>query len=151
MQHFNDVICTLKSHPYASPEVTDIGADYTTSTLYWSSIESSLSVLCACLPTMRPLFSSKIRHSKDRSYSSNPSYIPVWRSKARRMEEGELESLHSITGLRKESIHRADVSVDTRVTAVPLELLRQPESSHPGIWVQKELSRTGSRQMHDQF
>ena len=67
------------------------------------------------------------------------------------MEEGELESLHSVTGLRKEQIHPADISVDTRVTAVPLELLQQPESSHPGIWVQKELSRTGSRQVHDRF
>ena len=67
------------------------------------------------------------------------------------MEEGELESLHSVTGLRKENIHQANVSVDTHVSAVPLELLQQPEASHPGIWVQKELSRTGSRQVHNRF
>ena len=144
MHHFDDVIC-MSCSPYVTPHDDLTTLDYTTSTLYWSSIESSLSVLCACLPMLRPLFSAKVRHTTDGSYPSNQT--SSWKSRARRLEEGDGESLHSSTGLREDhgtGLRREPaMGLDTSVTTVPLKDLPQiPVDDDRGNWVQKELSKS---------
>lgn len=58
VNHPNDVICKLFTATFVShytPFLTS-EKDYTAPVFFWTNIELSLAVVCACLPTIRPIW-----------------------------------------------------------------------------------------------
>ena len=68
----------------------------------WSSIEQSVGIICACLPTLRPLFrllygrSANSVHKRN-SASSDPPSRPLSNRLSQRDEENSLDSLKTST------------------------------------------------------
>ena len=114
------------------------------STHYWSIVEASLSVLSACLPTLRPIFKKDPRVTGRPKLGSNSLGINCKNSRHHRLE-GEADSTKSSSGLRREEDRAAGMGVNTYVQSVPLQDL-QPEALYTGIWVQKEMwNNTGDK------
>jgi len=60
MNNFNNVTCTWIRTPLSAlPSFANIKPDITTPVFVWSILEGSLSVVCVCLPTLRPLIASR--------------------------------------------------------------------------------------------
>ena len=67
----SDVSCTSPclSIPNRSSESTDIVIGSDVEPCVWSVVEVDVAIVCACLPTFRPLFDRKVRRSSSRSQS----------------------------------------------------------------------------------
>ena len=112
-------------------------SDYSSSTLYWSSVEASLAVLSACLPTLRPIFKKNQRATSGQQLGSNSLGISSKNSKHHRLG-GEADSTQSSSSLTREQNQAEGMGVNTYVQSVPLQDL-QPEAPDTGIWVRKEV------------
>ena len=55
VKHPNDVICTTTCRYQCE---ANSHADYTAPVFFWTNIELSLVIVCACLPTLRPIYLS---------------------------------------------------------------------------------------------
>ena len=112
-------------------------SDYSSSTLYWSSVEASLAVLSACLPTLRPIFKKDQRTTSRQKLGSNSLGISSKNSKHPRLGD-EADSTQSSSSLTRDENQAGGMGVNTYVQSVPLQGL-QPEAPDTGIWVKKEV------------
>ena len=117
--------------------------DYSTSTLYWGCIESSLSVLSASLPTMLPII-KKIQHMASRS-RPGPKGLALGSGKSKHHGlEREAGSFHSSSGLRGEETRAESMGVSTYIHSMPLQDM-QPDDRDAGVWVQREVWNSTGR------
>ena len=112
-------------------------SDYSSSTLYWSSVEASLAVLSACLPTLRPIFKKDQRTTSRQKLGSNSLGSSSKNSKHPRLGD-EADSTQSSSNLTRDENQAGGMGVNTYVQSVQLQGL-QPEVSDTGIWVTKEV------------
>ena len=74
LEHFNDETCNM--HSFVSDErqyeADTISLDYTSPVFFWASIEVSLAVACACLPTYRAIYARLIKRPPNPSKGSIP-------------------------------------------------------------------------------
>ena len=142
--HYDDVVCECHLARVSCVVNTHMRSDYTSSTLYWSSVEASLAVLSACLPTLRPVFKKDQRVNGRSKLGSTSLGMNTKNSRHHRLE-GEVDSTQSSSSLRREEDRAAGLGVNTYVQSVPLQDL-QPEAPNTGIWVQKEVwNNTGGK------
>ena len=134
--HYHDVVCKWLLARLSDVINTHVRSHYSSSTLYWSSVEASLAVLSACLPTLRPIFKKDPR-ATSKKLKSNSLGISSKNSKHRRLG-GEADSKQSSSSLTRDKTQAGGMGVNTYVQSVPLQDL-QTEAPDTGIWVQREV------------
>jgi hypothetical protein len=112
---------------------------HTTPVFSWSIVEASLSVISACLPTLRPIFMRQTSRARtpywtpSRSSERSKGFKPADRLGD---EETELDSKHSLVGGPKGKNGSMQLN-GNHVEVVPV----QPEGVKPndvqGIWIQR--------------
>ena len=142
--HYHDIVCECHLVRVSGVVDTHMRSDYSSSTLYWGSVEASLGVLSACLPTLRPIFKKDKRITNRSKLGSNSLGISSKNSRHHRLG-GEADSTQSSSSLTRDGNRAAGMGVNTYVQSVPLQDL-QPEAQDTGIWVQKEVwNNTGGK------
>ncbi|PQE23630.1 integral membrane protein [Rutstroemia sp. NJR-2017a BVV2] len=104
-------------------------------TIYWTQLESAIAVISACLPTLRPFFTSR----------SPESIINTWRSKLSLIRFGSSRSLINSKNEGYNEMHlfgdENNAKIESSVNTVPMRDLEALRSDGEGISVQKSFSR----------
>ena len=106
----------LVSHMEQNLEIVLNLADYTSPVFFWTVIELALGVICACLPTLRPIYLQYSRPQASKPGSSTSSYGKSRYVRSRSPDENFGEAL---TGPR----------VQTHIEGFPLGRLHEPVES----------------------
>lgn len=104
-----------------NPQQVKDGTYSTVGTVTWSSVEQGLGIVCACLPTLRPLFTWTHSNSTPKSKSSGSHAMDTFRS----------NNGTKCPTPRRESVWREDGSTvgfarlqDEEIVMSPIELQR---------------------------
>lgn len=76
MEEIQISLVRILPHPQKNPDLADLTIDLLTPTIYWPMVESSLGIVGACLPLLRPIFTdtrAKNLSSSLRAIMSRPS------------------------------------------------------------------------------
>ncbi|KAL8933848.1 MAG: hypothetical protein Q9216_006186 [Gyalolechia sp. 2 TL-2023] len=141
-----DITCTYReipSHHWCSPSLTSRVPDIQTPLVYWPMVESSVGIIGACLPLLRPLFAGAASHGfmrdlhsvdiptsersdKPWNKSSNAGSTDEWNSSASTVRWGS-DSMPSSDNLSGKGL--------PRLPASSLNMLRDTPSEGP--WMKR--------------
>lgn len=106
----------LVSHMEQNLEIILNLADYTSPVFVWTVIELALGVVCACLPTLRPIY---LRYSRPQASKLGSLTISYGKSHYVQSRSPDEDFGEALTGPR----------VQTHIEGLPLGRLREPDES----------------------